>query len=98
MEHQRQPLSKENTIERKYKSARFPSFSLSNPCSQEKLQVRLRVTVNSFSTVLFKEKSFSRLLFANKHNKHLQNCVVFIKIAGQSPPISSDVYLGCTSH
>ena len=31
MEHQRQPLSKENTIERKHKSARFSSFSLPNP-------------------------------------------------------------------
>ena len=31
MEHQRQSLSKENTIEHKYKSARFSSFSLPNP-------------------------------------------------------------------
>ena len=32
MEHQRRPLSKENTIERKHRFTRFPSFSLPNPC------------------------------------------------------------------
>ena len=31
MEHQMRPLSKENTIERKHKSAWFSSFSLPNP-------------------------------------------------------------------
>ena len=34
MEHQRRLLSKENTIERKHKSARFLSFSLPNSCFQ----------------------------------------------------------------
>ena len=36
MEYQRRPISKENTIERKHKSARFSSFSLPNPCSSAK--------------------------------------------------------------
>ena len=42
--------------------------------AQGKLQVRLRVTVNSFLTAA---------LFLKKHNKHLQSCVVSTKIAGQ---------------